>query len=172
MLYPYLDFLPTVDSTAFIAPNASVIGKVTLKEGASCWHGAVLRGDEAEIIVGKNSNVQDNSVVHCDRDVPVIIGENVTVGHGVILHSCTIGDAAMIGMGAIVLSRAVVGEGAIIAAGSVVKEGEIVPPYALYAGTPAVFKKQLDPSRRELTVANADEYVKLSHAYPGSAEKE
>ena len=165
MLYSFREIWPSLAGNAYVAPTASVIGDVSLADGSSCWFGAVLRGDEANIYLGKNSNIQDNAVVHCDKDVPVIIGENVTVGHGVILHSCIIGDSAMIGMGAVVLSRAVIGEGAVIAAGAVVKEGEIIPAHTLFAGIPATFKKELSPAVRQANIANAMEYVELSLVY-------
>jgi carbonic anhydrase/acetyltransferase-like protein (isoleucine patch superfamily) len=157
--------MPSVSELAYVAPSAAVIGDVTLADHVGVFFGAVLRGDEAPIHVGKNSNIQDNAVVHCDRDIPVRIGEYVTVGHSAIIHSCEVQDAALIGMGAIILNRAVIGEGSIIAAGSVVKEGEIVPPYTLYAGSPAIFKKQLDPQRRSLIEDNAREYIRLAATY-------
>lgn len=171
MLYSYRGIWPSLEGDAYVAPNASVVGDVVLSEGSSCWFGAVLRGDEAKIILGKNSNVQDNAVVHCDRGVPTVIGENVTVGHNVILHSCRIGDGAMIGMGAIVLNGADVGEGAIVAAGAVVKEGDVIPPYTLYAGIPAKYKKDLDASRKSSMEENAAEYVRLALEYRNSEEK-
>lgn len=165
MLYSFKGIWPALEGSAYVAPTASVIGDVVLGDASSCWFGAVLRGDEARICLGKNSNIQDNSVVHCDKDIPVIIGENVTVGHGVILHSCTIGDCAMIGMGAVVLSRAVIGEGAVVAAGAVVREGEIIPPNTLFAGIPATFKKELGTSVLAANIENAMEYVNLAHEY-------
>lgn len=156
---------PFISPTAFVASTAAVIGDVTLDQQTGVFFGAVLRGDEAPIFVGKCSNIQDNAVVHCDRGIPTRIGENVTVGHSAIIHSCEIKDAVLIGMGAIVLNGAIIGEGSIIAAGSVVKEGEIIPPYSLYAGSPAIFKKQLDPKRRTVIEENAQEYVRLAEEY-------
>ena len=171
MLSSFRGIWPALEGSAYVAPTASVIGDVVLGDASSCWFGAVLRGDEARISLGRNSNIQDNSVVHCDKDVPVIIGDNVTVGHGVILHSCTIGDCAMIGMGAVVLSRAVIGEGAVVAAGAVVKEGENIPPNTLFAGVPATFKKELGPSVRDANSSNAMEYVSLISDYRNMEEK-
>jgi len=165
MLYSYRGIWPSLEGNAYVAPTACVIGDVVLETGSSCWFGAVLRGDEANIHLGKNSNIQDNAVVHCDKDAPVIIGENVTIGHGVILHSCTIGDCAMIGMGGVVLSRAVIGAGAVVAAGAVVKEGENIPPNTLFAGIPATFKKELGPAVRQANIENAMEYVQLLCEY-------
>ena len=172
MLYSYKGIWPDMEDGAYTAPTASIIGEVMLAAGSSCWFGSVLRGDEAKITVGRYSNIQDNCVLHCDRDVPVVIGEYVTVGHGVILHSCEIGDHAMIGMGATVLSRAKIGEGAVVAAGAVVREGEIVPPYTLYAGIPATFRKELDPSSKEQRIDNAMEYIKLMKDYVHMEGKE
>ena len=171
MLYSYSGIWPSLEGNAYVAPTACVIGDVILETGSSCWFGAVLRGDEANIHLGKNSNIQDNAVVHCDEDVPVLIGENVTIGHGVILHSCTIGDCAMIGMGAIVLSRAVIGAGAVVAAGAVVKEGENIPPNTLFAGIPATFKKELNPAVTQANIANAMEYVQLLSEYQSMEAK-
>lgn len=165
MIHSFRGIRPLLEDKVYVAPTASIIGDVTLSEGCSCWFGAVLRGDEAHIFLGKNSNIQDNAVIHCDKDVPVMIGENVTVGHGAILHSCTVKDNAMIGMGAVVLGRAVIGEGAVVAAGSVVKEGTLVPANTLYAGIPAVLKKELGPAVQESNIANAMEYVQLSIDY-------
>ena len=171
MQYSYRGIWPSVDDGVYIAPTAAVIGDVSLGAGSSVWFGAVLRGDEAPIRLGKNSNIQDNSVVHCDRGIPVTIGDYVTVGHTVILHSCTVGDGAMIGMGAVVLNGAVIGEGAIVAAGAVVKEGQEIPPFTLFAGIPAVLKKQLDPSRKQATIENSMEYVRLGTEYGESEAK-
>lgn len=171
MLSSFRGIWPVLEGNAYVAPTASVIGDVVLGDASSCWFGAVLRGDEARISLGRNSNIQDNSVVHCDKDVPVIIGDYVTVGHGAILHSCTIGDCAMIGMGAVVLSRAVIGEGAVVAAGAVVKEGENISPNTLFAGIPATFKKELSPSVRASNIDNAMEYVHQISDYRNMEEK-
>ncbi len=162
--------VPQIPVSAFVAPTAAVIGDVTLGENVGCYFGAVLRGDEAPILVGDHSNIQDNAVVHCDRGIPTRIGSRVTVGHSAILHSCDVGDAVLIGMGAIVLNRAVIGHGSIIAAGSVVREGEIIPPLSLYAGAPAVFKKKLDPDRQGIIEENAEEYVRLAQMYRRGGE--
>jgi carbonic anhydrase/acetyltransferase-like protein (isoleucine patch superfamily) len=136
---------PQIDLTAFLAETATLIGDVTIGPESSVWYGAVLRGDDQPIVVGAQSNIQDQAMLH-DK---VIIGDRVTVGHGAILHGCTIEDDALIGMGAIILDGAIIRRGAMIAAGSLVAGGTIVEPGALYAGCPAVFKKQLDPTRLE-----------------------
>ncbi len=165
MQYTFNGIKPQVEAEVFIAPSAAVVGEVTLETGVTVWFGAVIRGDEAPILVGRNSNIQDNAVLHCDRDIPLKIGENVTVGHSVILHSCEIGNNVMIGMGAVVLSGAKIGDGAVVAAGAVVKERDIVAPGSLVAGMPAVFKKQLGEATEKHIIANCQEYIELGQRY-------
>ena len=125
---------PSIDPKAFVATGARVIGAVTLREGASVWYNAVLRADGDAITVGIGSNVQDNVAIHVDRGSPVVIGENVSIGHNAVMHGCTIEDGSLIGMGAVVLNRAVIGAGSLVAAGAVVLEGTLVPPGSLVAG--------------------------------------
>src|SRR4051812_24989817 len=149
---------PKVAENAFIAPTAVLIGDVTVEAGASIWFGAVLRGDNSSIHIGKGSNVQDNCVIHCADGLPTVVGENVTVGHMAMLEGCTIGDGALVGMGAIVLQRAAVGPGSLIAAGSVVGEGVEIPGGVLAAGTPAKFKKELAGSSQHWVQTAAREY--------------
>ena len=134
---------PQVAADAYLAPTAVLIGDVTVEAGASVWFGAVLRGDNAAIVIGAGSNVQDNCVIHCARDLPTIVGANVTVGHMAMLEGCEIGDGALVGMGAIVLQRAKVGAHSMIAAGAVVGEGVEIPGGVLAAGVPATVKKEL-----------------------------
>lgn len=149
---------PTVDTSAFVAPGARVIGAVTLAAEASVWYNAVLRGDSASITVGAGSNLQDNVSVHVDSTSPVVIGENVSVGHNAVVHGCTIGDASLIGMGSVVLSGAVIGEGCLVAAGAVVLEGTVVPPGSLVAGVPAKVRRELTEEERAGIRRNADTY--------------
>ena len=149
---------PDVAGDAFIAPTAVLIGDVVVSAGASVWFGAVLRGDNSAIVIGKGSNVQDNCVIHCAKDLPTLIGENVTVGHMAMLEGCIIGDGALIGMGAIVLQRAQVGVRSLIAAGAVVGEGMEIPPGVLAAGIPAVVKKELAGSSQRWVETAALEY--------------
>src|SRR5271154_5599091 len=115
----------------WIAPNAMVIGNVTLKKNASIWFGAVLRGDNDPIVVGENSNVQDGSVLHTDLGSPLIIGDNVTIGHMVMLHGCTIGDNSLIGIGAVVLNGATIGRNCLIGARALITEGKAIPDNSL-----------------------------------------
>lgn len=157
--------MPVIEDSSFIAGNATLAGDVVIGEDCSVWFSAVLRGDEAPIRVGNRSNIQDNATVHCDRDIPVVIGEDVTIGHNAIIHSCTIGDKTVIGMGAVILSGAKIGEGCIVAAGSVVKSGMEILPGTMVAGTPAVVKKQLGDDVIQKNVENAAEYVHLIKKY-------
>ena len=149
---------PAVDPTAFVAAGARVIGGVTLGEGSSVWYNAVLRADGDTITVGVGSNLQDNVSVHVDRGQPVVIGENVSVGHNAVVHGCTVGDGSLIGMGAVVLSGAVIGAGCLIAGGAVVLEGAVIPPGSLVAGVPAKVRRELTEQERDRILRNAQAY--------------
>jgi carbonic anhydrase/acetyltransferase-like protein (isoleucine patch superfamily) len=149
---------PQVAEDAYVAPTAVLIGDVTVGAGASIWFGAVLRGDNAAIVIGAGSNVQDNCVIHCAKDLPTVVGENVTVGHMAMLEGCEIGDGALIGMGAIVLQRAKVGARSLIAAGAVVGEGVEIPGGVLAAGIPATIKKELAGSSQRWVETAAFDY--------------
>ncbi|GAA1990385.1 gamma carbonic anhydrase family protein [Microbacterium pumilum] len=161
---------PDVAPTAFVAPGARVIGAVTLAEDSSVWYNAVLRADSDSITVGAGSNLQDNVSVHVDAGRPVVIGANVSVGHNAVVHGCTIGDASLIGMGAVVLSGAVVGEGCLIAAGAVVLEGSVIPPGSLVAGVPAKVRRELSDEERAGIRRNADTYRAHLGTHAVSAE--
>jgi carbonic anhydrase/acetyltransferase-like protein (isoleucine patch superfamily) len=156
---------PRIAHDAFIAPTAVLIGDVVVEEGASVWFGAVLRADFDRIVVGPGSNVQDNTAIHTNEDLPTIIGSNVTVGHLSMLHGCVIEDEALIGMGSIVLDRARIGRRAMLAAGSVVNEGSEIPPGVLAAGAPAKTKKTLDGSSSKWVEIAAREYQTLRLRY-------
>jgi carbonic anhydrase/acetyltransferase-like protein (isoleucine patch superfamily) len=154
-------YMPQIDEVAFVADSASVMGNVLLKKGGSIWFNATVRADLDKIVIGEHSNIQDNCVLHLDVDMPVIVGDYVTVGHGCILHACKIGDKALIGMGATLLDNVEVGEGSIIAAGSVVAPNTKIPPYSMVMGIPGKIVKQLDPKTEEDRVHHALEYEKL-----------
>jgi carbonic anhydrase/acetyltransferase-like protein (isoleucine patch superfamily) len=130
----------------WVAPTAVIAGDVSIGEGSSVWHHAVLRGDMDAIRIGAQSNVQDNAVVHTDEGMPATIGDRVVVGHGAIVHACTIGDEVTVGMGAIVMSGAQVGAGSYIGGGAVLTEGMVVPPRSIVVGVPA---KVLKPATEE-----------------------
>ena len=144
MIWELDGIAPEIAPDAWVAPDAQLIGRIVLEEEASVWWGAVLRGDNEEIRIGRGSNVQDGCVFHTDPGFPLRIGADVTVGHKAILHGCTVGDGALIGMGATILNGAVIGEGALIGAGALVAEGKEIPPGALVMGAPGRVVRQLD----------------------------
>jgi carbonic anhydrase/acetyltransferase-like protein (isoleucine patch superfamily) len=148
-IYALDDDEPEIDESAYVAPDAVVIGRVTIGPEASVWPGAVLRGDHGYITVGARTSVQDGTIVHCTADWPTIIGEDCVVGHNTHLEGCVIEPGCLIGSGSVTLNRAVVGRGSIVAAGAVVSEGFQVPPGSLVAGVPAVVKRSgIDNSGR------------------------
>lgn len=165
MIRSYQGKKPVVAEDAFLAENAVLIGDVTLEKGANIWYGAVLRGDENSIVIGENSNVQDNATVHVAKSNPVVLGKNVTVGHNAIVHGCTVGDGTMIGMGACVLNGAVIGKGCLIGAGALIKEGAVIPDGSLCVGVPAKIVRELDEAGKEKILANAAMYVSLAKEY-------
>lgn len=142
-LYSFDNVEPKIGERVFIAPSADVMGKVELADDSNIWFGCLLRGDENKIVVGKNSNVQDLTTLHVTEEFPCIIGDNVTLGHNVIAHACTIEDNCLIGMGAIVLDGAVIGKNSVVAAGSVVPPGKKYPPGSMIMGSPAVVRRPL-----------------------------
>lgn len=156
---------PCVDKTVFVYPTAQVIGRVVLKKEASVWPGAVLRGDIEEIVVGEQTNIQDNAVLHTDPGIPLVLGTGVSVGHGAILHSCSVGDGALIGMGAIVLSGAKVGAGALVAAGALVPSGACVGEGRLVMGSPARDVRALTEEEVFHQKNNATHYVHMAQRY-------
>lgn len=161
-IYALGDWVPELpDGNAFwVAPNATLIGRVRLLKDASVWFGAVLRGDNDWIELGEGSNIQDNSVVHTDPGQPTIIGANVTVGHKVILHSAIVGDNSLIGMGAILLNRCRIGKNCLIGAGAIVTEGKEIPDNSMVLGAPGRVVRELnEPQLAMLKMASAV-YVK------------
>lgn len=144
----------------FVAPDAAVIGRVRLENNASVWFGAVLRGDNEPIVVGENSNVQDLSVLHTDPGVPLVIGRNVTVGHKVMLHGCTVGDNSLIGINSVVLNGANIGRDCLIGANSLITEGKQIPDGSLVLGSPARVVRQLTDEEKAMLLESADTYVR------------
>lgn len=144
----------------FVADNATVVGMVKLENNASIWFNAVVRGDNEIITVGENSNIQDGSVLHTDPGVPLTIGKNVTVGHKVMLHGCTIGDNSLIGINSVILNGAKIGKGCLIGANSLVTEGKEIPDGSLVMGSPAKVIKQLTAEQQQGLLLSADTYVK------------
>lgn len=150
---------PQIAEGAWVAPGATLIGRVHLHAAANIWYGTVLRGDNEDITVGAGSNVQDGCVVHADPGFPATVGEGVTVGHRAVLHGCTVGDHSLVGMGAVVLNGAVVGEGSLIAAGAVVLEGTEIPPGSMVAGTSAKVRRELTNDEKAALKLSAEHYV-------------
>ena len=160
----------SVDKSVFIAEGARVIGSVEIGGNSSVWYNAVIRADSADVRIGENSNVQDNAIIHTSRGSGVRIGNGVTVGHGAIVHGCTVGDNVMIGMGAIVLDGAVIEENCIIGAGTLVTQGKVIPAGSLAFGNPARIVRQLSEEEIRSVAENADSYVKKARAYSSSNE--
>jgi carbonic anhydrase/acetyltransferase-like protein (isoleucine patch superfamily) len=155
----------TLGADVFLAPNATVLGEVVLGDRVGIWFGAVVRADKDRIVIGEDSNVQDNCVVHCSAGMPVAIGREVSVGHGAVLHGCTIGDRVLVGMGAIVLNGAVIGEDSLIGAGALVTEGTRIPPGSVVVGIPGRVVKQTTDEQRSHIRRNAASYVELAGRY-------
>jgi carbonic anhydrase/acetyltransferase-like protein (isoleucine patch superfamily) len=144
------------------AKSADVIGDVRLFENVNIWYGAVLRGDASPIIIGQNSNMQDNAVLHVENNIGVEIGENVTVGHGAIVHAASIGDYCLVGMNATILSGAKIGKYSIIGAQALVTEGKEIPPYSLVVGVPGKVVREVTKEEIEMLEKHADEYVEMA----------
>ncbi|MGW0736782.1 gamma carbonic anhydrase family protein [Streptomyces sp. NPDC002851] len=161
---------PQVDEAAFTAPTSVVVGDVTLKAGASVWYQTVLRADCGPIVVGADSNVQDNCTVHVDPGFPVTIGDRVSIGHNATVHGCTVEDDCLIGMGATVLNGAVIGAGSLVAAQALVPQGLQVPPGSLVAGVPARVKRPLTDEEREGLKLNAAMYTELAKQHSAAYE--
>src|SRR3972149_162130 len=160
MLRPYRGVLPRVHPTAYIDQSAQVIGDVEIGEESSIWMGAVVRGDVHRIRIGRRSNIQDGTIVHVMRDThPTTVGDNVTIGHAVVIHGCTIEDQCLIGIGAIVLNGARIGSGSIVAAGTLIVEDMQVPPRSLVMGSPGKIKRQLTDEQVARIQNYADRYV-------------
>lgn len=165
LIVPIACSTPSIHDTAWVAPNATLVGAVTLAEGASVFYGAVLRADVDAITLGAGSNIQDNVVVHCDAGKPTTIGANVSIGHAAVLHGCTLEDGVLVGMNATVLNTAVIGEGSLVAAGAVVLEGTVVPPGSLVAGVPAKVRRELTDEERAGIRENAQRYLGYREAH-------
>jgi carbonic anhydrase/acetyltransferase-like protein (isoleucine patch superfamily) len=165
VLVTFADRTPVVADSAWVAQNATLVGGVTLGERVGVFYGAVLRADNADITIGDDSNLQDNVVMHVDVETPATIGRRVTVGHGAILHGCTVEDDCLIGMGATVMNRAVIGTGSFVAAGALVLEDTVVPPGSLVAGVPAKIRREVSDGEREMIRSGAEGYVARSAAH-------
>jgi len=162
MLLPYGGKTPVTGGRCYIAPTAAVIGDVSLADDVSVWFGAAIRGDSASITIGEGSNIQDNVTVHCSECEPAVIGRRVSVGHNAVVHSATLEDDVLVGMGAVVLNNAVVGAGSIVGAGAVVTKGTKIPPRSLVMGIPA---KVVGSVPKGANLENAQTYIRIKEDY-------
>ncbi len=170
-LYELDGVAPQLGDGAWVADSAEVMGRVTLAENANVWFGAVLRGDTEAMTIGRNSNIQDLSVLHCDIGCPLTVGENVTVGHQVMLHGCTIGDNTLIGMQAVVLNNARIGRNSIVGAGALVTEGSEFPDNSMILGSPAKVVRTLDEAAAAKLRQGAEHYVKNARRFAAGLKK-
>ena len=159
---------PRISDGAFVAPDVTIAGDVSVADGASIWFGCVVRSEKAAVVIGPDTNLQDLSVIHTDAGSPTTIGARVTVGHRVVLHGCSVHDDALVGMGAVVLNGAVIGEGAVVAAGAVVREGVEIPAMSLAVGVPA---RVLDRPVPGLPRPNVASYLELSELYRDALDR-
>lgn len=170
-IYELDGLAPKLSAGAWVADSAEVMGDVVLGENASVWFGAVLRGDTEPITIGRNSNVQDLSVLHADVGCPLTIGDNVTIGHQVMLHGCTIGDNTLIGIQAVILNNAKIGRNSIVGAGAVVTEGKEFPDNSLIVGAPAKVIRTLDDAAAAKLLQSAQHYVENSRRFAKGLKK-
>src|SRR5215510_11730439 len=170
-IYRLGDHSPQIHETAWVADSAQVIGNVELGEAASVWFGTVIRGDTYKIRVGKGSNIQDNSMLHTDEDVPLVIGDRVTVGHHVMLHGCEIGDGSLIGIQAVILNGAKIGRNCIVGAGALVTPGKEFPDGSMIIGSPAKAVKQLSPEQIEHAQRGAQHYIDNAARFRAELQK-
>lgn len=169
MVHPYQDKTPDVEKAVFIAWNAEVTGNVVMEEGSSAFFGAQVRGDIGPIRIGKNTNIQDNAVLHISTDIPCTVGDMVTVGHSAILHSCTVEENCVIGMGAIVLDKAVIQKDSIVGAGALITGGKTFPPRSLILGSPAKAVRTLSDEEVEESRVHTLRYVETARASAASS---
>ena len=172
MIRPFQGIRPQIDSTAFIAETAVIVGDVTIGRESSIWYNVVARGDVNYIRIGDRTNIQDLSMLHVthrknadDPGAPLVIGDDVTVGHSVTLHGCTIEDGAFIGMQAIIMDKVVVGKGALVGARALVTEGTVIQPHTLWVGAPARYKRDLTPEEIAWLEKSSGNYVRYSRQY-------
>ena len=170
-IYQLDDLKPAIHESAWVADTAQVMGNVTLAEGSSVWFGVVVRGDTETITIGRGSNIQDNSVLHADTGMPLVIGENVTVGHQVMLHGCTIGDGSLIGIQAVVLNGAKIGKNCLVGAGALVTEGKEFPDGCMIFGSPAKAVRQLSDAQIEGLKMSAQHYMDNARRYRNGLKK-
>ncbi|MGN6826599.1 gamma carbonic anhydrase family protein [Paucibacter sp. M5-1] len=170
-IYELGEHKPDIADSAWVADSAQVIGRVTLAEDCSVWFNAVLRGDSDTLSLGRGTNIQDGSVLHADTGFPLQLGENVTVGHQVMLHGCTVGENSLIGIGAVVLNGAKIGKNSLVGAGALVTEGKEFPDGVLIVGSPAKVVRELSPAQIEGLKASARHYIDNARRYSTGLKK-
>jgi len=170
-IYQLGEFAPEIDASSFVADSATLVGKVTLQANTSVWFGATLRGDNERITIGENSNVQEGAVMHTDMGYPLTVGKNVTIGHQAMLHGCTIGDGALIGIQAVILNGAKIGAGCLVGAGALVTEGKEFPENSLIIGSPAKAVRTLTAEDTARLLASADSYVQRGQLFKTQLKK-
>jgi carbonic anhydrase/acetyltransferase-like protein (isoleucine patch superfamily) len=170
-IYQLGNVAPNVADSAWIADSAQVIGDVQVAENVGIWFGVVVRGDSERILIGKGSNVQDMTMLHADKGMPLTIGENVTVGHKVVLHGCTIGDGSLIGIGAVVLNGAKIGKNCIVGAGALVTEGKEFPDGSMIIGSPAKVARELSEQQQAMLQLSALHYIENAKRFKSGLTK-
>lgn len=165
MMYSLKDWRVTLAGDCFVADNATLVGKVSLGEGASVWFNAVIRADNDAIVIGAETNIQDGAVLHTDPGIPLTLGRGVTVGHKAMLHGCSVGDYSLIGINAVVLNGARIGKYCLIGANALVTENMQIPDGSLVVGSPAVIKRQLDADARAMLESSAHHYAEHGRRY-------
>ncbi|USX15977.1 gamma carbonic anhydrase family protein [Oxalobacteraceae bacterium OTU3CAMAD1] len=170
-IYQLGEHAPEIDASSFVADSATLVGKVTLQANTSVWFGATLRGDNERITIGENSNVQEGTVMHTDMGYPLTVGKNVTIGHQAMLHGCTIGDGALIGIQAVILNGAKIGAGCLVGAGALVTEGKEFPENSLIIGSPAKAVRTLTAEDTARLLASADSYVQRGQLFKTQLKK-
>jgi carbonic anhydrase/acetyltransferase-like protein (isoleucine patch superfamily) len=170
-IYQLGEHAPEIDASSFVADSATLVGKVSLHANTSVWFGATLRGDNERITIGENSNVQEGTVMHTDMGYPLTVGKNVTIGHQAMLHGCTIGDGALIGIQAVILNGAKIGAGCLVGAGALVTEGKQFPDNSLIIGSPAKAVRTLTAEDTARLLASADSYVQRGQLFKTQLKK-
>jgi carbonic anhydrase/acetyltransferase-like protein (isoleucine patch superfamily) len=164
-IYSLSDKHPQIAASAWVAPNATIIGDIRLAENSSIWWNTVLRGDNEPISIGENSNIQDGSVLHTDPGAPLTVGRNVTVGHLVMLHGCTIGEGSLIGIKSVILNRAVIGRNCLIGANTLIAEGKVIPDRSLVMGSPGKIVRELTDEEVARIAGSSKRYVENARRY-------
>jgi len=170
-IFHFKTYSPKIESSAWIAHDANIIGKIEILRKASVWFGATLRGDNEEILLGEGSNIQENCVLHTDHGFPLMIGKNCTIGHSVILHGCSIADNTLIGMGSTILNGAKIGKGCLIGAGSLITENKVIPAGSLVMGSPGKVIRELDNEAKESLIESAFHYQERASEFEKNLHK-